>query len=130
VASAALAAASTSLRPQQRETVAATSPASMAAAGSSPGPAGKGAAQLALLREDRREAAFLRLNAFLLRSHAKSLVAALAMDGWLEPREEARLKDRLSDEGEESTKAFVTAYTRFMATEQVQHFVDQLRTSL
>lgn len=79
---------------------------------------------------DKRQASFLRLNAFLLRSHAKSLVAALEMDGWLDRSEGTRLKEKLSSEASDSAKAFMTAYTHFMATEDVQDFANRLRMAL
>lgn len=77
-----------------------------------------------------KEAAFLQLNGFLFRSHAKSLVAALAMEGWLEPWEGDRLKDSLSEEAPAIVRAFLATYTRFMETQDVHEFVDRLRTSI
>lgn len=82
---------------------------------------------------DRHRTAFLRLHAFLLRSHAKSLIAALETDGWLEQQEGARLKEScnkdrlLSKNDTPESQAFVSAYSQFMATEDIWEFVGQLK---
>lgn len=77
-----------------------------------------------------REVAFLQLNSFLLRSHAKSLVSALTMEGWLEAWEGERLRHRFSDEAPEIAKGFVSTYLRFVETEDVPDFVRRLRLTL
>eukprot|EP00928_Gymnodinium_smaydae_P001120 TRINITY_DN10407_c0_g1_i2.p1 TRINITY_DN10407_c0_g1~~TRINITY_DN10407_c0_g1_i2.p1 ORF type:complete len:411 (+),score=72.73 TRINITY_DN10407_c0_g1_i2:205-1437(+) len=81
-----------------------------------------------------REASFLRLNAFLLRTHITSLLSALAEDGWLEAWEKERLCRYARDDGGQDNKpwalAFLRAYARFTETGDVQAFVADLRAQV
>jgi len=79
---------------------------------------------------DSKEQAFLDLNDFLLRGHAKSLIVSLAMDGWIEQEECERLKVRLSDKSPMVARSFLAAYTRFSDSRDVQEFASLLRRTL
>lgn len=79
---------------------------------------------------DPRQASFVRLNSFLLRTHITSLVSALAEDGWLESWEKERLCRQARDDSGTWTLVFLRAYTRFMEKDDVQGFVVSLRNQI
>lgn len=68
---------------------------------------------------------FVRLNAFLLRSHITSVVSALAEDAWIDASERDAFCRRFSS----WPNAFLNAYTRFIQTTDVGGFVSELRAS-
>lgn len=91
----------------------------------SPARLGKGPAAV-----DPRNASFVRLNTFLLRTHITSLISALAEDGWLESWEKERLCRQARDDSGTWTLVFLRSYTRFMEKDDVQGFVESLRNQI
>lgn len=79
--------------------------------------------------------AFVRLNGFLLRTHATSLVSALGEDGWLEGWERERLLRRIRAEDSCSdsrqwSQTFLQIYKTFVETEDVAGFVAGIQARL
>lgn len=79
---------------------------------------------------DSRAASFMRLNRFLLKTHITSLLAALAEDGWIQQREKEMLSCKAREDSRPWTSSFVRVYMRFLETENVQFFVNDLRALL
>eukprot|EP00405_Crypthecodinium_cohnii_P011677 CAMPEP_0206425594 /NCGR_PEP_ID=MMETSP0324_2-20121206/3877_1 /ASSEMBLY_ACC=CAM_ASM_000836 /TAXON_ID=2866 /ORGANISM="Crypthecodinium cohnii, Strain Seligo" /LENGTH=493 /DNA_ID=CAMNT_0053890391 /DNA_START=97 /DNA_END=1579 /DNA_ORIENTATION=+ len=69
--------------------------------------------------QSSQEVSFCQLNQFLFAAHAKSLVAAAAMEGWIDANESNRMKEVLSEKGHEASQAFLSVYTSFMETQDV-----------
>lgn len=72
-----------------------------------------------------RCASFVRLNAFLLRSHTTSVISGLAEDGWIDASERNAFCQRFSS----WPSTFLQAYARFVQRTDVGEFVADLRAS-
>lgn len=79
---------------------------------------------------DPRQASFVRLNSFLLRTHITSLVSALAEDGWLEAWEKEHLCRQARDDSGPWALVFLRAYVRLMEKDDVHGFVASLRNQI